>query len=98
MKKNNILLAFVLLMLPLFAEAQVIKGSYFLDHSVNSHKMNPAFAPRANYFQLPVLGYTGFGLYSNVDVPLLTYPVNGKLGTFPVCGFRRRGSSRSYER
>ena len=82
MKKNNILLAFVLLMLPLFAEAQVIKGSYFLDHSVNSHKMNPAFAPRANYFQLPVLGYTGFGVYSNLDVPLLTYPVNGKLGTF----------------
>ena len=82
MKTRNIILALVLLLFPVIAEAQVIKGSYFLDHSVNSHKMNPAFAPRANYFQLPVLGYTGFGLYSNVDVPLLTYPVNGKLGTF----------------
>lgn len=82
MKTRNIILALVLLLFPVIAEAQVIKGSYFLDHSVNSHKMNPAFAPRANYFQLPVLGYTGFGLYSNVDVPLMTYPVNGKLGTF----------------
>lgn len=82
MRKNNILVALVLLMIPAFAGAQVLKGSYFLDSSVNSHKMNPAFAPRANYFQLPGIGYTGFGMYSNLDLPLLTYPVDGKLGTF----------------
>lgn len=82
MKKNKILLAFVLLLLPLFAGAQVLKGSYFLDSSVNRHKMNPAFAPRANYLQLPVVGYTGLGMYSNLDLPLLTYPVGDKLGTF----------------
>ena len=82
MRKNNILVALVLLMIPAFAGAQVLKGSYFLNSSVNSHKMNPAFAPRANYFQLPGIGYTGFGMYSNLDLPLLTYPVDGKLGTF----------------
>lgn len=60
----------------------MLKGSYFLDHSINRHKMNPAFAPRANYFQLPVIGNTGVGIYSNLDVPLLTYPVGDKLGTF----------------
>lgn len=82
MKNNKILLAVVLLMLPLFAGAQVLKGSYFLDNSVSRHKMNPAFAPRANYFQLPGIGYTGAGVYSNLDVPLLAYPVGDKLGTF----------------
>lgn len=82
MKKNKILLAFVLLMLPYFAGAQILKGSYFLDSSVNRHKMNPAFAPRANYFQFPGIGYTGFGVYSNLDVPLLAYPVGDGLGTF----------------
>ena len=70
------------MLLPLGVGAQVLKGSYFLDHSVNSHRMNPAFAPRANYFQLVGVGYTGFGVYSNIDVPLLTSPVDGKLGTF----------------
>ena len=82
MKKNKIILAVVLFMLPFMAGAQVLKGSYFLDNSVNRHKMNPAFAPRANYFQLPGIGYMGAGLYSNMDIPLLTAPVDGKLGTF----------------
>ena len=82
MKLNKIILAVFMLLLPLLAGAQVLKGSYFLDHSINRHKMNPAFAPRANYFQLPVIGNTGVGIYSNLDVPLLTYPVGDKLGTF----------------
>ena len=82
MKKNKILLAVIMFMLPLFAGAQVLKGSYFLDNSINRHKMNPAFAPRANYFQLPAVGSVGAGVYSNLDVPLLAYPVGDKLGTF----------------
>ena len=82
MKKRNIILVLVLLLFPFISGAQVLKGSYFLDHSINRHKMNPAFAPRANYFQLPVIGNTGVGIYSNLDVPLLTYPVGDKLGTF----------------
>ena len=82
MKKTRILflIAFVLMCLP--AGAQVLKGSYFLDNSVNRHKMNPAFAPRANYFQLPVIGNVGFGAYSNLEITTFTYPVGDKLGTF----------------
>ena len=82
MKTRNIILVLVLFLFPVAAGAQVLKGSYFLDHSVNNHKMNPAFAPRANYFQLVGLGYTGLGVYSNIDVPLLMNPVDGQLGTF----------------
>lgn len=82
MKTNKILLSLALMMLPLLAGAQALKGSYFLDHSINGHKLNPAFAPRAGYFQLPVFGGMEMGLYSNLDMRLLTYPVDGKLGTF----------------
>lgn len=82
MKKNHIIAAVVLLMLPMIAGAQVLKGSYFLDNSINRHKMNPAFAPRANYFQLVGIGNIGFGMYSNLDITSFMYPVDGKLGTF----------------
>ena len=73
MKQNKIILVVFMLLLPLLAGAQVLKGSYFLDNSINRHKMNPAFAPRANYFQLPIIGNTGVGVYSNLDVPLLNF-------------------------
>lgn len=83
MKKNHIIAALVLMMLPVMAGAQALKGSYFLDNSVNSHKFNPAFAPRTNYFQLPVIGNLGFGVYSNLDMGTFLYPLdNGKVGTF----------------
>lgn len=83
MKKNHIFLALLFIMMPMFAGAQALKGSYFLDNSINSHKLNPAFTPRANYFQLPVIGNTGVGLYTNLDLPTFMYPLeNGKLGTF----------------
>ena len=82
MKTKHIVAALALFLLPMVAGAQVLKGSYFLDNSVNRHKMNPAFAPRANYFQLPVIGNVGFGAYTNLNLSTFTYPVNGKLGTF----------------
>lgn len=82
MKKNNILVALVLLMMPVLAGAQALKGSYFLDNSLNRHEMNPAFAPRANYFQAAAIGNMGFGLMSNIDMPSLLYPKDGKLLTF----------------
>lgn len=82
MKKNYIIALVLVFILPVMAGAQVLKGSYFLDHSVNNHKMNPAFAPRANYFQLVGVGYFGTGVYSNLDLPLLMQPVDGGLGTF----------------
>lgn len=83
MKKNHIYLALLFIMMPMLAGAQALKGSYFLDNSINSHKLNPAFTPRANYFQLPAIGNTGLGLYTNLDLPTFLYPLdNGKLGTF----------------
>jgi hypothetical protein len=70
------------LLLPLMAGAQALKGSYFLDNSLNRNKMNPAFTPRSNYFQVPVLGNMSFGVTSNLDVPTFLYPSNGELLTF----------------
>ncbi|MBQ2873771.1 MAG: hypothetical protein IJE85_00580 [Bacteroidales bacterium] len=45
MKMKNIALAALMLMMPLMMGAQTLKGIYFLDNSLNRHKMNPAFAP-----------------------------------------------------
>ena len=59
MKKNYIITLIVTMLLPMVAGAQVLKGSYFLENSVNNHKLNPAFAPRAGYFQLMGLGFNG---------------------------------------
>lgn len=82
MKKNIISVALVLLMIPAVAGAQALKGSYFLDSSLNRHEMNPAFAPRANYFQLFGIGNLGVGAMTNIDVPSLLYPMDGKLVTY----------------
>lgn len=82
MKRKHIVAAIVFFMLPLIAGAQALKGSYFLDHSINRHQLNPAFAPRANYFQLVGIGNIGLGVYSNLDIPTFTYPTGDKLGTF----------------
>ena len=82
MRKNYIIALIVTMLLPVIAGAQVLKGSYFLDYSVNNHKLNPAFTPRTSYFQLMGMGYTGVGVYSNIDIPLLMLPVDGGLGTF----------------
>jgi len=68
--------------MPLLAGAQALKGSYFLDNSLNRHEMNPAFAPRADYFQLFGIGNLGLGLGTNLDIPTLFYPSNGELLTF----------------
>lgn len=83
MKKNHIIAALVFMMLPVMAGAQVLKGSYFLDNSVNAHKLNPAFGPRANYFQLPVIGNLGFSVGTNLELNTFLYPLdNGMIGTF----------------
>ena len=70
------------LLISLIAGAQALKGSYFLDNSLNRNKMNPAFTPRSNYFQVPVLGNISAGAMSNLDVPTFLYPMNGELLTF----------------
>lgn len=71
-----------MLLMPVLAGAQALKGSYFLDNSMDRHRMNPAFTPRAGYFQLPVVGSTGVGVVSNLDIPAFLYPQNGQLLSF----------------
>ena len=82
MKRKNIIILAIALLMPFVAGAQALKGSYFLDNSLNRNKMNPAFAPRSNYFQIPVMGNLGMGLVSNLDIPTFLYPMNGELVTF----------------
>ena len=71
-----------MMLLPLMAGAQALKGSYFLDNSLQRHRLNPAFAPRADYFSLPVISNFGLGVYGNVGPADFLYPKNGELYTF----------------
>lgn len=64
------------------AGAQALKSSYFIDNSLNRNKMNPAFAPRTNYFQIPAVGNLSAGVLSNLDIPAFLYPMDGELVTF----------------
>lgn len=83
MKNRYIITSIVLLMMPLLASAQYLKGSYFLDNSINRHEMNPAFAPRANYFQVAGICNLGLGVTTNLlNVDTYLYPRNGELLTF----------------
>lgn len=82
MKRKNLIVMAVLFLLPFMAGAQALKGTYFIDNSLNRNKMNPAFAPRTNYFQMPVMGNLSLGAMSNLDVPTFLYPMNGELVTF----------------
>jgi hypothetical protein len=79
---KKLFLSVLTVILPLLAGAQALKGSYFLDNSLNRHELNPAFAPRANYFQLLAIGNIGTGMGSNLEIPTFLYPNNGELVTF----------------
>lgn len=82
MKSFRTLILAILLLIPFAAGAQALKGSYFLDNSINRNKMNPAFAPRANYVQIPAVGNLSAGAMSNLDIPTFLYPMDGGLATF----------------
>ena len=81
MQKRHIIIAMLLLM-PFMAGAQALKGSYFMDNSLNRHELNPSFAPRSNYFQLLGIGNMSFGTYSNLGVSTFLYPTHDGLKTF----------------
>lgn len=82
MNRKFFAVAAMLLLMPLLMGAQALKGSYFLDNSLNRNKLNPAFAPQSGYFQIPVVGNTSVGLLSNLDLQTFMYPMNGQLYTF----------------
>lgn len=80
--RKSIIVAVIAMMLPLLCGAQALKGSYFMDNSVTRHNMNPAFAPRANYFKIPVAGNVSTGAITNLDIPTFLYPSGDELLTF----------------
>ena len=82
MKNRYIAIAVLLLLVPMLAGAQALKGSYFIDNSMNRHRMNPAFTPRANYLQLPAVGNIAYGFGTNLDMDSFLYPKDGRLTTF----------------
>lgn len=82
MNRKFFAVAAMMLLMPLMMGAQTLKGSYFLDNSLNRNKLNPAFAPQSGYFQVPVIGNTSFGLLSNLDLQTFMYPMNGQVYTF----------------
>lgn len=71
-----------MLLLPMMAGAQALKGSYFLDNSLYRNRLNPAFAPRANYFSIPVISNFGVGVHGNIGPADFLYPKNGELYTY----------------
>ncbi len=82
MNRKFFAVAAIMLLMPLMMGAQTLKGSYFLDNSLNRNKLNPAFAPQSSYFQIPVVGNTSVGIMSNLDLSTFMYPMNGQLYTF----------------
>ncbi|MBR5611332.1 MAG: hypothetical protein IKW65_07450 [Bacteroidales bacterium] len=73
---------FILMMLPVALFGQALRGSYFFDSSIQRVKMNPAFAPKTNYFTLPVLGDLSLNVNSNIGVSNFLFPKNGELYTY----------------
>ncbi len=82
MNRKFFAIAAMVLLMPMMMGAQTLKGSYFLDNSLNRNKLNPAFAPETGYFQIPVVGNTSVGMYGNTPLQSFLYPVNGQLYTF----------------
>lgn len=82
MRKTYITIIIAMLLLPMTLGAQALKGSYFLDNSLLRTRLNPAFAPRANYLSLPVISNVGIGLYGDVGPSTFLYPIDGQLYTF----------------
>ncbi len=82
MNKKFFAIAALMLLMPMMMGAQALKGSYFLDNSLNRNKLNPAFAPQSGYVQIPVVGNFAAGLSGNLELNTFLYPMNGQLYTF----------------
>ncbi len=82
MNRKFFAVAAILLLIPMMMGAQALKGSYFLDNSLNRNKMNPAFSPNVDYFQLPAVGNFGVGIYSNLGLNTFLFPGGDQLYTF----------------
>lgn len=65
------------------ASAQNLRTAYFMDKSVESHNLNPAFAPERGYVTVPFIGST-FASYTSNQLALsdIFYQRDGRLVTF----------------
>lgn len=79
---KKIYLAVLLLLIPLFSNAQALTTDYFVKSSSGRHFLNPAFAPMHGYVGVPLMANLSLSLESNLSVDKLFYPVDGKLATF----------------
>lgn len=80
--RKYIYIYLVLMMLPLSIYGQALRGSYFFDSSLQRVKMNPAFAPKTNFVNVPVIGDLSLNLNSNIGVSNFLFPYNGELYTY----------------
>ena len=71
-----------LMLIPLALGAQGLKGSYFLDGSIQRTYLNPAFMPRSNYINLPGIGGMQADIQTTAGLSTFLYPKNGRLYTF----------------
>ncbi len=82
MNRKSYIVAVLMLLMPLMAGAQALKGSYFMDNSINRNKLNPALAPNRSYFMIPGVGNFNFGLQSNLEMQTFLYPAGDQIYTF----------------
>lgn len=82
MRKRYIILVLCLLTSVFCSYGQTLRSTYFLDNSLYRYRLNPAFAPNADYFGLPIISNTGVGIYSNLGPANVLFPKNGELYTF----------------
>ncbi|MCQ2110257.1 MAG: DUF5723 family protein [Bacteroidaceae bacterium] len=68
MKRTGCILASALLTVCTAVSAQTLSGSYFLNGSFESNKLNPAMTPERTYFSLPMLGQIGTTAQSNIGL------------------------------
>lgn len=80
--RKNIFVFSILMLLPVLLCGQALRGSYFLDASLQRGKLNPAFTPKVNYVTIPLIGDLSLNLNSNMGVSTFLYPKNGELYPF----------------
>lgn len=80
--RKYILSAILVVLLPYSLFGQALRGSYFLDSSIQRIKMNPAFAPKTNFITIPVLGELSLNVNSNLGPSNFLFPKNGELYTY----------------
>lgn len=80
--KKYILSSLLVMLLPFALCGQALRGSYFMDSSIQRVKLNPSFAPKTNYFTIPVVGDLSINVDSNLGAQNFLFPKNGVLYTY----------------